>query len=131
MTVNPVPAYLVVDGCDHTVYCVLETSDLTGILTCSVKGIRPEIQLEWRAYRQEETSMINFHNQQTQTKNNGGTSDITLTAEYEILKTPDGRLTLECAATEQNSEYFQLSTKIDLFLSSCKFKFTDVRHAHL
>ncbi|XP_071852639.1 uncharacterized protein [Apostichopus japonicus] len=113
--VNPVPPYPIIDGCDHVQYCVL-TSGIKGSLTCSVKGIRPQIQLQWRAFRDEEKELISFSNQRSTAKINGDTSDIELTTDYETSPGRDKRITVECYAVGENVELFQLSTKVELLL---------------
>ncbi|PIK60654.1 hypothetical protein BSL78_02429 [Apostichopus japonicus] len=85
-------------------------------LTCSVKGIRPQIQLQWRAFRDEEKELISFSNQRSTAKINGDTSDIELTTDYETSPGRDKRITVECYAVGENVELFQLPTKVELLL---------------
>ncbi|XP_071851550.1 uncharacterized protein [Apostichopus japonicus] len=109
--VTPIPGYPIIEGCNNERYCVLE-ANYNGILTCSVKGIRPAVELGWRAYHQD--SSISFQNEQLHTRSNGDTSDISITTEYIAEETAGRRITLECRAVGPNSKYFSLSSKVDL-----------------
>lgn len=115
--VDPDPNYLVIDGCDHSQYCNLEVHR-EGILKCSVTGIRPEVELQWRTLYAKSVEFILFSNQKTTTQSKGETFQIIHTVEYKINKVPDERLTIECLAVGSNAELFKLSTKIDLFVPS-------------
>lgn len=113
--VTPVPEYPIIDRCTHKVYCVLDVN-YEGTLSCTVKGISPEVNLEWKAYFEESQKLISFHNQQLNTKSNGETSDVTLTTEYNVKDHSAKRITLECRAFGPNANLFSLSSKLDLLL---------------
>lgn len=118
--VTPIPGYPIIEGCNKERYCVLEVN-YNGTLTCSVKGIRPAVELEWRAYHQD--SSISFLNEQLHTRSNGDTSDISITTEYIAEETAGRRITLECRAVGPNSNYFSLTSKVYLlFPEFSKFK---------
>lgn len=87
-----------------------------GTLSCTVKGISPEVNLEWKAYFEESQKLISFHNQQLNTKSNGETTDVTLTTEYSVKDHSAKRITLECRAFGPNANLFSLSSKLDLLL---------------
>lgn len=83
-----------------------------------MRGIRPEVKLEWRTYHEETKKMISFHNQQLKTILNDETSDITLITEYTATEKTERRLTVECRAVGLNSQHFTLNTHVDLLFSS-------------
>ncbi|XP_071831344.1 uncharacterized protein [Apostichopus japonicus] len=113
--VLPTPSYPVVERCNHDKYCVLEGKN-DGELLCRVNSILPVIRLEWRAYDSPE--MITFSNQTITIEENGDLYDIYLRANYQIQSEfSNKQITLECFATGENSTYFDLNTKIDLFLT--------------
>ncbi|XP_071853496.1 uncharacterized protein [Apostichopus japonicus] len=111
--VNPIPGYPIIEGCTHDRYCVLDVS-YSGILKCTVRGIRPEVQLEWRAYHVDHSDMISFHGQQVDTRSNGETSDVTITTAYTAKETAERKLTVECRSMGPNSKHFSLNSKVDL-----------------
>ncbi|PIK52626.1 hypothetical protein BSL78_10486 [Apostichopus japonicus] len=113
--VTPVPEYPIIDRCTHKGYCVLDVN-YEGTLSCTVKGISPEVNLEWKAYFEESQKLISFHNQQLNTKSNGETTDVTLTTEYSVKDPVVKRITLECRAIGPNANLFSLSSKLDLLL---------------
>ncbi|PIK43972.1 hypothetical protein BSL78_19175 [Apostichopus japonicus] len=108
--VYPTAVFLVIDGCNHQQYCVLEKQP-QDVLTCSVLGIRPKVALEWRAFR-EETS-IDFTTSITVTQM-GDLYDISLTVNFDFTLTIQNKFTVECRAVGENAELFSLSTKVDL-----------------
>ncbi|PIK47796.1 hypothetical protein BSL78_15339 [Apostichopus japonicus] len=114
--VDPVPSYLVIDGCDHTKYCTLDAQLHEGSLTCSVSGIRPAIELEWRPFHTKSLEIMTLSNQQSKITTESGTSTVVHTTKYIIKKATDERLTLECRVVGRNAGLFPLSTKIDLLL---------------
>lgn len=113
---NPVPKVLTVEGCPTDAYCLIETN-YEGTLSCSVKGIYPEVELQWKAYREESADEISFHSRDVETRLVGDTYDITLTAKYIARKTPENRLTVECRTVGANGDLFNLTIKADLIFS--------------
>ncbi|PIK53673.1 hypothetical protein BSL78_09439 [Apostichopus japonicus] len=113
--VDPMPAFPVVDGCNHQQYCVLE-KEPRDALTCSVLGIRPEVSLEWRAFRQETPIVFTQHELKVTQK--GDVYDVSLTVNYDITVTDQNKHTVECRAVGKNSELFSLSTKVDLLFNN-------------
>ncbi|PIK41882.1 hypothetical protein BSL78_21279 [Apostichopus japonicus] len=111
------PAFPVVDGCNHQQYCVLE-KELRDVLTCSVLGIRPEVTLEWRAFRQETPIVFTQHAMKVTQK--GDVYDVSLTVNYDITVAAQDKITVECHAVGENSELFSLSTKVDLLFNNAK-----------
>ncbi|PIK53181.1 hypothetical protein BSL78_09934 [Apostichopus japonicus] len=108
--VNPVPAYPVVDGCNHQQYCVLHVKQ-GDVLTCSVHGIRPEVKLEWKTFPDDST--ISFSDQTHTVKQTEDTYDIVITST--ISSASRNRVTAVCRVTESSNHQFDLSTTIDLF----------------
>lgn len=111
--VIPIPGYPVVEGCTHKQYCVLDVG-YTGSLTCSVRGIRPEVELEWRVYHEDSTKMISLHDQQLKTTSNDETFNVFLTTHFTTKETAEKKLTVECRVMGSNAKHFNLSSKIDL-----------------
>ncbi|PIK36063.1 putative NLR family CARD domain-containing protein 4 [Apostichopus japonicus] len=111
--VIPIPGYPVVEGCTHKQYCVLDVG-YTGSLTCSVRGIRPEVELEWRVYHEDSTKMISLHDQQLKTTSNDETFTVFLTTHFTTKETAEKKLTVECRVIGSNAKHFNLSSKIDL-----------------
>lgn len=120
---HPEPAYLSVTGCSVVTYCVLETVQ-EGSLTCRVKGILPQVQLEWRTFYHSDAGSISFTNQQLIVKDNGQSVDVVLTSTYRITDNGPSRLTIECRVSEPDSIFGYLSTKLDLLLIDDALKAT-------
>ncbi|KAJ8050519.1 NLR family CARD domain-containing protein 4 [Holothuria leucospilota] len=113
IAVSPVPPYPVVDGCAHHPYCALE-AEREGTLTCTVHGIRPHVQLEWKTFYDSDAASISFTNQKMTVTDNGETFDVIYWTEYRVHLRTRVRLTVECKVSE---DFFSgLSTKIDLVL---------------
>lgn len=117
IVVEPFPTFPVVEGCSHQQYCVLE-KQVKDILRCTVLGIRPEIQLEWRTFRDD--SPITFTQQQLTVTQNGDLFDVTLTTGFDLSSTSHDKLTVECRTVGKNAELFNLSTKLDILLVNGK-----------
>ncbi|PIK41886.1 hypothetical protein BSL78_21260 [Apostichopus japonicus] len=113
--VNPVPAYPVVDGCNHQQYCVLHIKQ-GDILTCSVHGIRPEVKLEWKTITAD--AGISFSDQTHTVKQREDTYDIVITST--ISSASSNRVTAVCRATVSNNHQFDLSTTFDLFYENVR-----------
>ncbi|PIK55939.1 hypothetical protein BSL78_07167, partial [Apostichopus japonicus] len=113
--VDPIPAFPVVDGCNHQQYCVLE-KEPRDQLTCSVLGIRPEVSLEWRAFRQETPIVFTQHVLKVTKEGDG--YDVSLTVNFDITLTAQDKITVECHVVGDNSELFGLSTKVDLLFNN-------------
>lgn len=116
IAVTPIPGYPIIEGCNQEQYCVLEV-DTKGRLTCTVRGIRPEVKLEWRVFHEESKELLIFHGQQVHTRSNGDTMDVTLATEFTAKEIAEKRLTLECTAVGPSATYFDLSSKVDLLFS--------------
>lgn len=111
----PIPLFPIVDGCSPERYCVLEVKH-SGQLTCTVKGIRPEADLEWRVFHPDSSNLITFHDQRLNSKLLGDTFDITLTSQFTVKNTANERITVECRTTGP-VQYFRLSSKFDLLFT--------------
>ncbi|PIK38582.1 hypothetical protein BSL78_24577 [Apostichopus japonicus] len=104
----PSPQYIIVEGCDNTQYCVLDVAR-EGNLTCSVRGIRPEVELQWRTYgNYPDLSLTELERTSTE---KGGIFDISLTTNFKILSAPERGITLECFIVGQNSDVFKSPIK--------------------
>lgn len=114
--VSPSPAYPVVDGCPSDRYCTLNV-ERQGTLTCTVKGIRPAIELQWMVHYEDSIDQISFHNQQSKILTNDGTSDVIHTTEYKVRDTASDRVTVECYSIGAHKDSLALSTTIDLLIA--------------
>lgn len=111
--VFPTPAYPVVQGCDHQRYCVLEVAHESS-LTCTLSGIRPQVDLGWETRYDDDAALISFTNHQLIVKDNGGTYDVSLTSTIHVRDGSFNRVTIQCKAQGMNSDVLGLSTQIDL-----------------
>ncbi|PIK47799.1 hypothetical protein BSL78_15342 [Apostichopus japonicus] len=114
--VSPSPAYPVVDGCPSDRYCTLNV-ERQGTLTCTVKGIRPAIELQWMVHYEDSIDQISFHNQQSKILTNDGTSDVIHTTEYKVRDTASDRVTVGCYSIGARKDSMALSTTIDLLIA--------------
>ncbi|KAJ8021067.1 hypothetical protein HOLleu_40830 [Holothuria leucospilota] len=111
---NPVPPHTVVEGCQHSLYCNLKADD-EGYLTCTVKGIRPKAQLEFKTFNESDSSLITFINQQMFAKDNGETFDLTLTTEYRVNDKSSEQLSIECKVSGLHEDVFNITrVKVNL-----------------
>lgn len=115
---DPVPAFPVIEGCNHQQYCVLE-KQIQDVLTCTVSGIRPKVTLEWKVLGQD--NAISFSEQTVTVTQRDDRYDIILKAKLGIPVKPENRITVECIAVGENAEHFDLSTKIDVIFSNGKY----------
>ncbi|KAJ8048538.1 Protein NLRC5 [Holothuria leucospilota] len=110
--VAPIPAYPVVDGCSHVQYCVMNVKR-EGVLTCSLKGVRPPVELEWSAIGQR-SNAISFSDKKTTIIEEEGRFNIILTSKFYITHDTQTRLTVACVVIAHGFETFDLSTQLDL-----------------
>ncbi|KAJ8048584.1 hypothetical protein HOLleu_00950 [Holothuria leucospilota] len=117
VTVPPNPPYPVVEGCDNDRYCVLEVGR-EGVVTCSLRGIRPEVQLELTTFQSD---FMDFWNEQlVVTEHTNGTYDISLTSDFTINLPPFNRVTVVCRTLS-----YEMSTQFDLLYHIGKIKCYD------
>lgn len=88
---------------------------------CSVHGVRPEVDLQWRTFHESDTGMISFHDETIKVTTNGETFDVMLTSKYELLNAKKQRLTLMCKASSWIVNNFDRSTKFDLLFREGTF----------
>ncbi|KAJ8051010.1 hypothetical protein HOLleu_04417 [Holothuria leucospilota] len=112
-----VPVYPVIEGCSDQAYCKLQ-SEYGGSLTCSVEGIRPQVELQWNAYYENQSNLISFINPQRIIKENGDLFDVTLFVQYRVSEKVPERLTVECGVVSTNDLLSNLSKKMDLLFST-------------
>lgn len=89
-------------------------SDYEGSLTCELKGIRPQVQLDWRTFLESDANSISFTNQRVTVKEIGETFDVTLTSTYLLMDRTRNRLAIECKITKSDEKLFYSTTKLDL-----------------
>ncbi|KAJ8027732.1 hypothetical protein HOLleu_29770 [Holothuria leucospilota] len=106
-------AYPAIDGCNDHDYCELER-EYDGNLTCSVKGIRPNVELQWKAYFEDESDLILFSNPKPVIKNNGESFDVTLIVQYRVPDKRLERLTVQCRVVSVNDLMSSLAKRMDL-----------------
>ncbi|KAJ8018729.1 hypothetical protein HOLleu_43124 [Holothuria leucospilota] len=116
--VSPSPPHPMVAGCNKRQHCVLEKLE-EGNLSCSVSGIRPEVQLEWKVHDSSET--IEFIHQRLIVTENRESFDITLFSQYRV-STDDlpRKVTLICKTAGPGSEIFKEETSVALLISTSK-----------
>ncbi|KAJ8051023.1 hypothetical protein HOLleu_04435 [Holothuria leucospilota] len=116
---NPEPNHLIIDGCNPNQYCVLEV-DRLGNLTCSVKGIYPEVELQLKPFYGDTIPLMKFTSNQLVSKREGNTFHVSLSSSYEIKDTSLEKITIICQVVGQNVKLFNLDTKFDLLLVNGK-----------
>lgn len=111
---------VIIEGCNPDERCVLNVHS-TGNLTCSVKGIRPKVELQWFTLPEKDAKYISFFEHKESTTMNGDTYDITVTSQYKLVDGTQTRLAVECrvsgwyiavSALDQNIELQFLSEHI-------------------
>lgn len=119
--VLPNPAYPVVDGCNPGQYCVLEVHR-QGILTCTVRGIRPKMKLIWQTFHESSSTEISFSDQETTvTTHEDDTFDVSVTANYNAKHSANDKITIECKVPDTEGNIFHLSSKLDLLFVTGEF----------
>lgn len=107
--VIPVPVYPVVKGCKYKRNCVLEVHR-KGTLTCSVNGIRPEVNLEWKVSSKTQSRSISFFDHKRVTTTSGETFNITLTSSYSVGSVK--QVTVECGVSD--GDIFPVKSRVQL-----------------
>lgn len=109
VVVFPNPPHLIIEGCNHQQYCVLEVK-AAGSLKCTVKSIRPQVELDFRS----SSELIHFYEKKITVEDNGDTFDISVISNYRFIGSPDSRTTVECGVINAAIGQLYLSTKLDL-----------------
>ncbi|PIK51581.1 hypothetical protein BSL78_11543 [Apostichopus japonicus] len=109
--VIPDPFYIDIKGCEPGLYCTIEVG-VTGSLTCSLFGVRPEVDLTWKTSHGTQSSMIHFFEEKKQVSTDGVTFDITLTSKYKHKALTKEPLVLECAVAGSHAHLFEASRKV-------------------
>lgn len=86
-------------------------------MSCTVKAIRPLVQLEWRTVNKDDTTRIAFTNQKLTVTENEETYDVSLITTYSLRDESRRRLAVECRMVG-SSEVFHLSSEVDLLFTS-------------
>lgn len=108
-----VPADPVVEGCNNQQHCVLE-EEYQGVLTCTVKNIRPQVELLWTTALAKEATAISFTDDHLIIDRNGETFDVVLSSIYHINDKSRNKITVECVVSGPNKHLFNLSRKVDI-----------------
>ncbi|KAJ8021890.1 Interferon-induced very large GTPase 1 [Holothuria leucospilota] len=110
--VQPFPVHPVVKGCNHQRNCVLEVHR-SGILTCSVNGIRPVVKLEWKVSNETHSRSISFFNHTSSViTTSGETFNITLTSSYSVGFVK--QMTIECGVSGPDGDIFPVKSGVKL-----------------
>ncbi|PIK51573.1 hypothetical protein BSL78_11535 [Apostichopus japonicus] len=109
----PRPTSPVVNGCSLDQYCVLEVGSF-GTLVCSLSGVRPELDIQWKTYFESDIKMISFYDEGRKVTQSGDKFDIILTSKYRLNEMLKNRLTLKCEVAEDKSHFLYRSTTFEL-----------------
>lgn len=101
------------DECGDEDSCFLQV-DFAGNLTCLVKGIRPEVDLEWTVVDKSLSGSITFENKEKLIKDNGGTFDVSLKTTYHTNVGYQNNITVQCRVSGKHTELFDLRRNINL-----------------
>lgn len=111
LLVIPDPFYIDIKGCETGLNCTIGLG-VTGSLTCSLFGVRPEVDLTWKTFHGIQSSMIHFFEEKKQVSTDGVTFDITLTSKYKHKALTKEPLVLECAVAGSHAHLFEASRKV-------------------
>ncbi|KAJ8019403.1 hypothetical protein HOLleu_42044 [Holothuria leucospilota] len=117
--VNPFPRYPVVHDCENQGNCVLE-KQREDVITCSVYGIRPEVNLEWKILHGREEFPHFFSNHNLTVTKDENTFDIFLTSVFQSTVEYEERMTIECKISEPMAMLFPISSKVVLSFTEGK-----------
>lgn len=113
--VAPTPSYPLVEGCHQQENCSLPLQE-KGSLKCTLRGIRPQVQLYWKVLDKRSAPLITFlHHRETVIKA-GDTFDISISTEYRISTFTTENIAIECTVHKKDSVPLQLTTRIELKL---------------
>lgn len=101
------------NGCSLDQYCVLEVGSF-GTLVCSLSGVRPELDIQWKTYFESDTKMISFYDEGRKVTQSGDKFDIILTSKYRLNEMLKNRLTLKCEVAEDKTHFLYRSTTFEL-----------------
>ncbi|KAJ8048857.1 hypothetical protein HOLleu_01332 [Holothuria leucospilota] len=120
-----VTAYPTFHGCQKNQRCVLE-GEKEGRITCSVKGVRPIVNLELETLNEKDSSLITFTNKEVTISDNTNTYDVYLTSKYHVNELdvkPNQILPITCKIVGPNIEFFKAQTTFNLSFAFGKFSF--------
>ncbi|KAJ8027665.1 hypothetical protein HOLleu_32870 [Holothuria leucospilota] len=116
----PNPPYTLVEGCTPGERCVLKVQR-EGNLTCSVKGIRPIVRLDWLPFPEHFTSYISFFDRQEVIVGNEDKYDISVTSRFTLKDADQTKLAVECRVSNWDNTLLELDKKLELhFVSDVK-----------
>ncbi|KAJ8038624.1 hypothetical protein HOLleu_16090 [Holothuria leucospilota] len=120
LSVLPSPPFTTIYGCTERDTCQMDIAE-TGSLTCTLKGIRPVVHVEW-FYPGKGYPPIRFINPKTSIKRKGPLFDIRVTSYFEIVQDRfGGDVNVSCRALGLSEKYHQMSSSITLRLISGMF----------
>ncbi|PIK47018.1 hypothetical protein BSL78_16108 [Apostichopus japonicus] len=108
---SPNPPHIIIEGCTPPQSCVLEVKQ-EGNITCSVLGIRPEVELMWKS--QYDTNDFSLSGQEVKSNEREGSFDVFLSGNFKFEATFADEITLECLVVGSNADLFHMSTKVKL-----------------
>lgn len=116
----PLKAYPVVDGCPQESECSL-TVKRNDTLRCTLKGIRPAVNLEWRV--NEPDSGLRFVKERLVVQMTGDVYDVELSSQFTVSNLPR-RMAIHCIAIGANIDLFNISeTEVILLFAFGMFIF--------
>ncbi|PIK46266.1 hypothetical protein BSL78_16873 [Apostichopus japonicus] len=108
---SPNPPYIIIEGCTPPQSCVLEVKQ-EGNITCSVLGIRPEVELMWKS--QYDKNDFSMSGQEVKANEREGSFDVFLSGNFKFGANFADEITLECLVVGSNADLFHMSTKVKL-----------------
>lgn len=111
-----------VEGCSNDRYCILPVNP-SGKLTCSIRGIRPEVNITISLMEGTSNKDIHLYNHTVKMEPYDGKSDIRLTTQYDMYTWPQQRILLQCRGIPDDPHLFpELSTTVELLVIPGKLK---------
>lgn len=107
----PNPPYPIVDGCSHYLHCALYVTR-EGTASCSLKGTRPSMELEWEVVHASQKSLIKFSDHNYIVKKRGFAYDVSLVSDFYVDKKARTTIAVLCKTRENANFPLQLSVKI-------------------
>lgn len=118
---NPVPPYLIVEGCSHSENCVLEVSHKDN-LTCSLRGIRPKVKIELHVLSASPSATLSFLKNDMTTTSNDFTFDVSLVSHFHLSGVIGSVVELQCKVIASDANLFNISRNIKVRFVKGKHK---------
>ncbi|KAJ8049864.1 hypothetical protein HOLleu_02789 [Holothuria leucospilota] len=122
----PVPPFPIIDGCQSHLGCRI-VAETGGNLTCSVKGVRPKVDLKWVVIGDSEVSTTFFKSHHLEAKKIGNKFDVIVTSQYQLKQSGLQTVTVECRCNGSEIEALMLVTTLELYFPDVKRSRTKVK----